>query len=92
MRKGCLVCGIILAFFGLVLLVLLPVANWVLYPMIERAVILKYLDLKPENAEIWDAWVCHFIKLQPCSDISLPDVFWYIIHQYSYPKYHCIPG
>lgn len=57
MRKGCLVCGIILAFFGLVLLVLLPVANWILYPMIERAVILKYLDLKPENAEIWDAWV-----------------------------------
>ena len=57
MRKGCFVCGTILAFFGLVLLVLLPVANWILYPMIERTVILKYLDLKPENAEIWNAWV-----------------------------------
>lgn len=65
MRKGCFVCGTILAFFGLVLLVLLPVANWILYPMIERTVILKYLDLKPENAEIWNAWI------EPSSEVPI---------------------
>ena len=79
MRKGCLVCGIVLAFFGLVLLVLLPVANWVLYPMIERAVILKYLDLKPENAEIWNAWVSQFIKLLCLTFVQI------------YPRSHIIP-
>ena len=57
MRKGCFVCGITLAFFGLVLFVFLPVVNWILYPWLEKLVILKYTDLKPENADVWNAWV-----------------------------------
>ena len=57
MRKGHLVCGIVLAFFGLVLLVLLPLANWLLYPWLESQVILRYTDIKPENTQVWDAWV-----------------------------------
>ena len=65
MRKGCLVCGIITAFFGLVFLTLLPVLNWALYPKIERDVILKYLNLKPENEEIWDAWVQTVLSFAP---------------------------
>ena len=64
MRKGCFVCGVTLAFFGLVLFVLLPVVNWVVYPWLEKLVILKYTDLKPENTDVWNAWVsdCHKIK------------------------------
>ena len=57
MRKGCLVCGITLTFFGLVLFVFLPVVNWIVYPWLEKLVILKYTDLKPENADVWNAWV-----------------------------------
>ena len=61
MRKGCFVCGILLAFFGLVLLVFLPVVNWILYPWLERLVILKYTDLKPENTDVWNAWVSEIL-------------------------------
>ena len=57
MRKGCFVCGITLAFFGLVLFVFLPVVNWIVYPWLEKLVILKYTDLKPENTDVWNAWV-----------------------------------
>ena len=57
MRKGCFVCGIILSFFGLVLFVFLPVVNWIVYPRLEKLVILKYTDLKPENTDVWNAWV-----------------------------------
>jgi hypothetical protein len=67
MRKTLLIGGISTALFGVVLVVLAPIVNWALYPIVEKAIILTTLDLKPQNTETWDSWVSTILGGYVCN-------------------------
>ncbi len=56
MRKTLLCGGISAAVFGIFFMLLLVSFNWILYPIVEKSLILQELDLKI-GSETFETWV-----------------------------------